>query len=306
MKPLTLQLSLLLQNVKKTANKDLCSETARAQEISDRIFGLKIPFILDGESIPKSSKSITSVSTILGYHEWEYDIMRIFYKKIKSFTEKYRVDYTSVFQFCFCHEVGHAKQQRMFEEIGYFPNKFKMWPEGVIVEIESAKYALTRFSVSGKEFWDVFSCGILDFAINKELSKNLMINKLTRPMALDTSAPPMQAKIPRNYLVLESLLLLPHNIDTYQHGGLLDDEKRQFMESKKETVGDKWNSALTILRNIKYSNPENTLNTIIKMFHDILGIHAFLGFPEDRKYLFRDYPAVPNYWSKDGYRLIFL
>jgi hypothetical protein len=194
----------------------------------------------------------------------------------------------------------------MFERIDYFPNKFRMLPEGVIVEIESVKYALTRFSISGKEFWDVFSCGILDFAINKEMSRNHMINNLTRPITLDTSAPPMQTEIPRNYLVLESLLLLPHNIDTYEHGGLLDDEKHQFMESKKKTVGDKWNSALTMLRNVEYSNPENTLNTIIKMFHNVLGITAFLGFPEDRKYLFRGYPEVPNYWDKDDYRVIFL
>jgi hypothetical protein len=305
MKPLSVQLSLLLQNAKKTINKNLYSEAVEAQKIGKRIFGLKTLYLLDS-SVQKSSESITSISTVLGYYEWEYDILRLFYKHIRVLSEKYGLNYKAIFQFCLCHEVGHAKEQRMFEGIGYFPNKFKMFPEGVIVEIESTKYHLTSFQVSGKQFWDVFSCGILDFAINKELSKNRMINELSRSMILDTSAQQTQIEGARQTRILESLLLLPHNIDIHQHGELLEDEKRRFEESQKAIVGDKWDSALDILRDIEYSNPENTLNKIIEMFNKILGINAFLSFPIDRNSLFRDYSVVPKYWSKDNYRVIFL
>lgn len=305
MKPLSIQLSLLLQNAMKIINKERYSEAIQAQEIGERIFGPKTAYILDS-SIHMSSKSVTAISTVLGYYEWEYDIIRLFYKQIMLLSKKYGINYKDIFQFCFCHEVGHAREQRMFQEIGYFPNKFKIFREGVIVKIESEKYVLTSFKVSGKEFFDVFSCGILDFAVNCELSKNHMINEIVRPMIFDSSAQPMQTEVPRHFMVLESLLLLPHNIDIYEHGGLLEDEKRRFAESQKAIVGDKWDTALKILRTIEYPNPKKSVNTIIDMFNNILGIQASLGFEEKREYLFRDYSTVPTYWDKDKYRVITL
>ncbi len=307
MQPLHIQLSLFSQYLKKATAKELFSEASIAQANGERIFGLRIPYLLDGISI-KSNKSFTSINTTLGYYQWEYDLLTLYHKRIEALSQKYHVDYKQLFTFCFCHEVGHAKQQRLFESIGYFPNKFKIWPEGVAVEIESTKYLVTeKFPVSSKPFWDAFSCYIQDFAINKVLLQNAMQNELCRPMAFDISAPAISNDVPRQFIVLESLAMLPHDIDVYEHGGLLQDEKRLFVESKKKILGDKWDIAYALLRKIEFAHPESILEVTIKMFKDILGVHASFGYsPQRRSFLFKDYSTVPKYWNKDSYEVLFL
>jgi len=82
MQPLHIQLSLFSQYLKKATAKELFSEASIAQANGERIFGLRIPYLLDDISI-KSNKSFTSINTALGYYQWEYDLLTLITNELK-------------------------------------------------------------------------------------------------------------------------------------------------------------------------------------------------------------------------------
>lgn len=167
MKPLIPSLCLFAQSFKKVAFREfreLYLEALDAQEEAKQIFGVEPPFILD-----------KSRNEELGEYVWRYDVYKIFYKRIKTLCQKYDVDFESIICFCLCHETGHAKEQRLFEEIGFFPNITKTQGEMVLTKIESTNYVLPS-----REFDNIFSCGISDFSINKELAKHNVKNQLAK------------------------------------------------------------------------------------------------------------------------------
>lgn len=309
MQPYYLRLSLLAQKIQKTIHQNWYSEAAEAQEIGKQIFGIEIPFLLDRSGEVRTNKlSPTHIET-LGEYVWQNDVMRIYYNRIKSLCSRYNVNFNSHFLFCFCHEIGHAKEDRLFEEAGYFPNTFRVWRFGIPIKIESNTYDLSAVSLEKKQFFDIFSCGIHDFAIDSELEKHGIKDALSRRFFFDTKKVGYNKDVPtdvqRHKLILDSLLLLPKILDIHEHGELSENEQRTMRENYEEIIGEKWDGALKILKNIEILNPQKTVEIMLALFEKILGVHA-ISIEKSSESIFADHPILPRFWNKDSYRIILL
>lgn len=302
MKPLTLNLSLLIQSFKKVAFRHLYSESFEAQKEAKKFFGIEVPLILDTRHKLEWDTLLVSKAVGLAEYDWHYDVNRVFHKKISTLCEKYDVDFELVICFCICHETGHAKEQRLFEEIGFFPNTMKRLPNGVCLKIENAMYLTTNHSL-----YDRFSCGISDFSINELLSEHNIKNQLAKKIFLDTTnQSPNAQREERSILVLDTLLHLPIVLDIYEHSDLDENQKRILKESQENIVGDKWEQTLSTLRRINFFDPLSTIETKIDLFKKTLGISAFLGSKEKSETLFSHYSTLPKFWNKKEYRVMYL
>lgn len=302
MKPLTLNLSLLVQSFKKVAFRDLYSESLEAQKEAKKFFGIEVPFILDTRHKLEWETLLVSKAVGLAEYDWHYDVNRVFHKKISTVCEKYNVDFDSVIRFCICHETAHAKEQRLCEEIGFFPNTTRHLPEGVRLKIENATYLTTNHSL-----YDRFSCGISDFSINELLSEHDIKNQLAKKIFFGTKEQTPNAQREERYrLVLDTLLYLPIVLDIYEHGDLDEDQKRTLKESQESIVGDKWKQTRSILRHIDFFDPRSKIEARIELFKKTLGISAFLGNKEKSKRLFSCYSTLPKFWNKKEYQVMYL
>ncbi|MCW4010712.1 MAG: hypothetical protein NWF05_08850 [Candidatus Bathyarchaeota archaeon] len=211
-------------------------ELAHAQEKAKQIFGLKVPFFLDGRVEAFSNINSVMRGIELADHDWHYDINRIFYKRIVNLSKRYEVDFPSAIRFCICHETGHAKEERLFEEAGFFPYQ-KGFMGGVPIEVDSTKYVL-----GDANFYDSFSCGICDFSVNAELAKNGVVNPVSRRIFFDApeqKAPTPETKQQWHKVLFDSLCALPHVLNVYEHGELTKDEKAGLKESQERIIGVK-------------------------------------------------------------------
>ena len=300
MKPLQLSLSLLAQSFKKLAFRDLFSEALQAQKEAKQIFGIEIPFILNAKKLNRNTFQQSGTQTLAEYDQW-YDANIIYYKIIGALCQKYDVNFKLTFHFCFWHETGHAKEQRLFEEIGFCPNIIKTSHEGVPIKIESSTYLLRNPQIVS----NIFTCGVCDFSINKELKKHNLTNQLSKKVFFDnTGLRPIYKE--QNKTVLDCLLHLPHAIDIYEHGELSEIEKDSLKESQEKVVGDKWEKTLSKLKEIEFSNPKSKTDIILELIKNTLGIKAFLGFGQKREILFRRYSTIPKFWKKERYQVIYL
>ncbi|MGA2386537.1 MAG: hypothetical protein ABSG33_08390 [Candidatus Bathyarchaeia archaeon] len=267
--------------------KELYLELLKGQEEAERIWGIKVPFILD-ETI--SNEHILLRGQKLAEHLWYNDANKIYYKGIEILCQKYNVDFSSVLRYCICHETGHAKEQRLFQEIGYFPFRTKNLPIKPILR--------------NNEFYSTFSNGIWDFSINQELAKQNIINKLFKPMFFDTTD--LKEYTSRfgdeSEFKLTCLLSLPNVLDVYEHSGLNEGERMVLRESHL-ILADFWDRTLSTLQGIKFFDPASKINITIELLRELLGVNAFLDL-EDHKFLFSRYPNLPKFWSKKAYQIL--
>jgi len=309
MKPLRLSLSLSAQVFKRIRDRDLYAEAYEAQKIGKQIFGIEVPFLLKGDIEPESA-TLTSQIGKLGEHDWRYDVITVFHNRIRSLCAKHKIDFNSVFLFSFCHEVGHAKEQRLFEEVGFYPNTFKVPPQGILIKIESKEYCLRSLPIAGKEFYDIFSCGIQDFAINKELAKHGIRNKIAKKVFFSpdddshllSQSPSICTELQKGNLIIERLSLLPIVIDIYENGELTENEKINLKAAQKEIMGNKWETTLSLLREIEFFNPRRTKEITLELFNKTLEVPAWLG-PCYRD-SFGKRSTIPRFWNKDCYEVI--
>jgi hypothetical protein len=287
MKPLNFNLTLFAQHLKKVTDKELYSELLKGQEEAERIWGIKVPFILDGTM---SNEHTLIRGQKLAAHLWYNDANTIFHKGIEILCQKYNVDFNSVLCYCLCHETGHAKEQRLFQEIGYFPFMTRSLPLKPILR--------------NNGFYSTFSNGICDFSINQELANQNIINKLAKPMFFDTTGLKEYTSRFRDEseLKLTCLLSLPYVLDVYEHSGLNESERRALKESQT-VMADYWDRTLSSLQSIKFFDPESKINITIELLKELLGVEAFLEF-EDSKILLNRYPTLPKFWNKEAYRIM--
>ncbi len=184
----------------------------------------------------------------LALYDWHYDVCKVFHKKISILCKIYDVNSESVIRFCVCHETGHAKEQRLFEHIGFFPNQQRRWPEGIPIRIGNENYLLTDNTL-----FDRFTCGMSDFSINEVLSKNNIKNQVAKMIFFDsTNRPSCTENVEWYKVVLDTLLSLPISLDIYEHCGLDEHQKRILKESQENVVGDKWEKTLSKLKCIDF------------------------------------------------------
>jgi hypothetical protein len=248
--------------LKKVTDKELDSELLKGQDEAERILGIKIRFILDGTM---SNEHALIRGQKLATYLWYNDANMLFHKVIEILCQKYNVDFNSVLCYCLCHETGHAKEQRLFQEISYFP----------YMTINQHVKPILR----NNGFYSTFSNGICDFSINQELAKHNIINKLAKPVFFDTTGLKEYTSRFRDELELKltNLLSLPYVLDAYEHSGLNESERRALKESQT-IVADYWDRTLSSLQSIKFFEPESKINITIKLLKELLGVEAFLQF----------------------------
>ena len=281
-------------------------EAGNSQKLAKQIFGIKVPFVLDNKEELVYTSSPASVNTTWAEYNWLTDVEKIFSKKIYTFCRKHSVDFESMICFCLCHETGHAKEQRLFEESGFFPIAL---PIEVYAKIESTNYVFTR-----SELLRMFMGGIFDFSVNKELLKNNLKNPFARKAYLDketlrtseftTKKEGYSSDLRYRYLILN----LPLVLDLYEHGGLNESERRTLKENQEKEIGDKWEKTLLKLKSIEFFDAKSKRDIMLELFENTLGIqHAYLVSNVNRKNLLpTGYSELPKFWNKDSYCVMHL
>jgi hypothetical protein len=281
MRPLKLSISIIAQNYNKLSSKEY-SEAYSSSEIAKQIFGLKVPFLLDQQAELEYSARYGAVNATPAEYYWTLDYARIYSRRIKTLCKKYELDCNLFTQFCLCHEMGHAREQRLFEEIGFFPNTIN-------------------------KPYHLFIAGICDYSINKELLKHGLKNPFERRAFLDKDtqrSASITTKAERDELHFNLLLNLPLTLDVYDYGGLTNEEKAGLKEGYEKLIGNKWEKAHTKLRQIDFFNAESKLDTIVELYGEIL--EQYLELRRENTRLLRLRNPLPDFWHKSAYNVLIL
>jgi len=274
-----------------------------AQETGKQIFGLSVPYILDGSDVRANLSEETNIET-LGNYDFKNDIVRIFHKRIHSFCKMYGMNFDAAFLHVFCHEVGHSKEVRIFEEAGIFPYRFNVFNFGCHIKIDSQIYDLNSIRIGGRMFYELFMFGIQDYCVNRKIQEFGIRNPLSRTRFLNL--PRIQenelTEAQRHELVRRSLLLLPYNIDAYTNGGLTTAEMNVLEEFHEKLVGKKWKLAFSIMKDLEFGAAEKYVSVLCRLFESILDLHVFQR-KEKSSSLFARYKIIPKFWKKSSYRV---
>jgi hypothetical protein len=243
------------------------------------------------------------VNTTWAEYNLTTDVEKLYSKKINTFCQKHSVDFESMICFCLCHETGHAKEQRLFEEISFFPMALP-------IEVH-ANVGLTNYVFARSELFRIFMGGIFDFSINKELFKNNLKNPFERKAYLDKETRRTVnhiTKANQHDFLKYSLLNLPFNLDTYEYGGLDEVDKEDLKQTQEKVIGDKWEKTLLKLKSIEFFDAKSKRDIMLELFENILGLNVSLVSNANRKNLLRrtGYSELPKFWNKDNYQVMVL
>lgn len=301
-----IKVRLIWQRLRIKLGDEIGKKALRAQEKGERIFGIHIPFLLEEDFIPQDFARQTYIG-MLGNYDFKNDVIQIYSKALKDLCKRYSINFDSAFLHIFCHELGHAREARIFEEASIFPYRFKIIPTQMRIMLGSRSYELNNIRIGRKDFYEVFMFGVRDYGIEKELKKYGIENPLPKisVWALQNIQKNGLTEEQRNRLVIELLLLLPYYVCVYAHGRLTESE-REFMEGYfKDLIGDKWKFALKTMNNLEFGSPKKYVSVVCKLFERVLELHVFLGW-EKNKELFRRYKTIPQFWSKNSYQVFYL
>jgi hypothetical protein len=306
MTTLETKLRLAVQRIQERFGNLLLKKARSAEERGEQIFGLRVPFILDRSEMPAGFSNQTQIQTLANY-DFKIDLLRIFYRRINSVCEMYDLDCDMAFLHVFCHELGHSKEARLFEEAAIFPYRFNFFSFGCPVRIDSQTHDLNSINISGRRFYELFMFGIQDYCVNKKLQESGIKNPLSKTCIL--SLPEIQmnelTSEQRHELVIRSLLLLPHNVDIYTNGGLRASEMEMLKGFHEKLVGAKWDLASDIMKDLEFGVQEKYVSVLRELFEGILETHVFQRWQKSSN-LFATYKTIPGFWRKNRYRVFYV
>jgi hypothetical protein len=278
---------------------------ARAQQIGEKIFGIQIPVLLEGDFNAYDLTQQAYIGT-LGRYDFQNDIVRIYAKQIRSFCRKYNMDFESSFVHHVCHELGHAKEARLFEDSGIFPYRFNIISYCPI-KLNSHHYLLNNVKIGGRGLYKVFMLGIQDYSIERELQKYGIKDRFSKLRVWNIQNLQKVVHLPeqKHRLTVEALSLLPLDICHYVYGELTQEEQLLIEKYYKSLIGDKWSSALRIMDDLQFGNAKKYVDVVCKLFEGILGLNIFLG-ENYRAELFKRYKHIPQFWNKRSYQVFYI
>jgi len=299
-----IRLRLAWQDLKKRFDSKLWTKILSAKTMGERIFGIKSTLLL--EKKPLSDLLLPTYTETLGKYDFVNDIIQIYYKRIESHCEKLHIDADSVLLNTICHEIGHAKEARLFEKENLFPYRFNVFQGNFPIIINSRSFDLNRIWL-GKDFYKIFLIGIQDYAIDAELRKNNIETPLSHIEV--QNIPEIQKlnveKEQWDRLCLETLLLLSHRVNLFANGGLIEQEKKKLEKYNKAIVGDKWNFTVETMKRLEHNSLRNYPDVLCKLFEENLGLKIFQKM-ENSKTIFDCYKNKPELWTSDNYRVFYL
>jgi hypothetical protein len=272
----------------------------QTKKITKKIFGIKMPFNFNSKISDNFQQ--TGYETLGSYVGWT-DSITIFHKIIYGLCKKYNSDYKSVLQFTLIHETGHAKENRLFDEIGFFSDCLYTKKITIPAQINSTIYQIQREKVR-----DTFLSGVYDFSVNEELKKNQTFDLKSHKVYFGRQNTIIKScSKTRTEEILDCLLNLPNKLDMYEHGDLNEQEKITLKESQKKVIGEQWETTLDSLNKIDFFNPELKLAIILELLKNTIGIQAkFVRLNIEEIFKDNSEPAIPNIYKKKYYRVLYL
>lgn len=211
-------------------------------------------------------------------------------------------------------KLAMPKNKDFLNRLEFFLITLKLILEEYQLPLKERKILFKVIPYQVIEFYSHFFNGIRDFAINKELKKQGISNKLTKHVfffdsinTIDVTKRFLERNTNeelRRAQIFEYLSLLPSRLDIYEHGGLSDKEKESMEKDQKNFVGEKWKITLNLLRQIDFYKPKESIELVFNLFHETLGNPAHLTFKINKKYVFRNYKQLPKFWNNDEYQVI--
>ena len=278
-----------------------------AQKLGEKLFGLNIPFVVDGKPAKHITEKLAAYVETLAEYDFRNDIVRIYKKRLNYFSKSLGIDLNLLIRFVICHEVGHAKEGRLCEKSGFYPYTIKVSPAPIPFSIESITYDLRKVQVSGIGFPETFLNGISDCVVNKELLKNSLFDPLAKKTFIRDIAESAYANLGQNQMhqiIIEKSCMLPLNVDFYLHRNLDARLKRLIETDYRQLLGEKWDYTVSKMEQLEITEPLKNVEIAKDLLEKVLGICAF-SLELDRYSVF-DFSRIPKFWSKDRYNVLFV
>jgi hypothetical protein len=278
-----------------------------AQRIGKEIFGINIPFLVDGKPAKQIAEKFAAYLEVLAEYDFRNDIVQVYNKRVSRFSERFSVDLDSLILFVICHELGHAREGRLCEESGFFPYTVKISPAPIPFSVNSITYDLRKVQVSGIGFPRIFLNGISDFAVNRELLKHGLFDPLAAKTFVLDAPESMSANLGQeqaHQILIEKSCLLPHNVDICSHGNV-DVKLKGLVEAYyRKLLGDKWDYTVDKMEQLEIAKPWKNVEIAKDLLKKIFGVNSF-NMDVGSHFVFGS-SQIPKFWSKDRYSVLFL
>ena len=127
----TVKLRLAFQSLLRRLNNRLWTKILLAKTKGESIFEIQATLLL--EKTPLHDFNAATYTETLGRYDIVDDIEIIYSKRIDEYCKKSRLDSDAVLLNTVCHEIGHAKETRLFEKAQFFRQRFKVFQGNFII-----------------------------------------------------------------------------------------------------------------------------------------------------------------------------
>ena len=256
-----------------------------AEEKAATIFRLDVPLIINEKSLPKKP-----ISEQMGYYDCYKDKIILYINKIQQVASMFNLNLGKMVTHCVCHEFGHAKQARLFEDNQVCHWKIHKDPL-CRIEIESVRIAVKLEEINLVNNW------LQDFCIDRELYRHGIPNALAKLMIKD-----LELTGPEEIVTYVRMKSLPRNITLYEFGDLSDSEKNYIETTIKDSIGKDWDTAYNIMKSLELTEIDAYRNVIKIFIETIFRQNAYyLPITRDRIFEGRD---RPSFWSETQYDVL--
>lgn len=224
----------------------------KTERTAKTIFDIDVPLRINEENLPAEPHSES-----MGDYDFYKDEITIYINKIQQTANRYDLDLEKIITYVMCHEHGHTKQARISEANRLFP-PYIIMNKRCAMSIDGTKIPVEYKDVSPVINW------LQDFCIDKELHKHDISNVWVKFRMEDLKLNPVGSKVVLKYVRMK---YLPLDMEFYEFGELSNSERKEYEETIKDSVGEKWDSVHDIMKLLHFTNIDaykNVFGTIIE------------------------------------------
>jgi hypothetical protein len=211
-------------------------------------------------------------------------------------------------EYAVMHELGHAKEARMYEE-----NSF--WPFTRIMAIPSNSGS--RYEKEIKQIDHYFFNGIEDFKVEKKLFNCGYLR--TKTIRFHRILPYIQSimktlAFPTADDMIDAYMNMPQTLCSYKFCEEISAEEKSIIEEyyvKVFGTHEIWKDFVTIIDNLEFGDTGKTINVVSKLLNDLFGYHVSVDSAKKeqieqsirKQFGFEDDFALPVLWTKNSYQI---
>ena len=257
----------------------------KAIQKATKIFQIKVPMIIDEKPLP-NKPSLEQ----MGYYDCYKDRVVIYINKIQQVVSTFGLELEKMITSVVCHEIGHAKQARIFEDNQVCPWIIQKHRK-CCVKLEGVEIPLKITDISFVNNW------VQDFCVNKELFDCGIADISVKVRVKD-----LKLEGPRDIVSYVRMKHLPMDITLYEFGGLSDSERERLKQTIKNCISEKWDTTYDLMKSLHFAGINEYLEVIETLIADIFGQKTCF-LPKDSRLIFEG-KNRPSFWNKNNYNVL--